>query len=1116
MQSLSYLAMFFSPVLLFGQVNVDTIFLWDNDYGKQKQIRPSVGANTGLAFIAWQDARWNDFDIYRQGIYWNGNLYGTNTQVSIDTFSQFQQIMVDAEGNPDSRVVFVWEDSSYRPNQARATEIWARIFTGTPFRVYGSNRSQKIPSVSCRNNGEFVVTFTDYDPGNFPRIHWRRFSAGGSFINYGISRTSDSLKHHIPVSRVAYCDSGFVVVYDDSSRDGTQRSVYVQYLDVGGTIILNRQMISNPGAYNEDFPAVAVNQYGFGVIVWQYWYSATDIDIYARTFQMRPGSGTIVFGSILQIDATNYISRFPRVTVFPNGDYFVVWEEGPYPRSGYDIVGRAYLADSFKPKMFINNDTLGQYYPDVECRNTDTCCVAWQSEELEQYPLPDTFFEICCRAYFRTNDNMIPYTPTSFQLTQGDTIGGRKGWYFDDENYDNPATPNWNEDPIDEADSVFVDLEAAILDQLSELNTNNQYFVVCAETLPPRNKGINDYDAVFIDLGFRTDYATAGIITQEEQTTLITYINSRFPTMVEGNDFGSMYYATNLYNKYGATYLGDGAHYVNGNIDTLYGCMGTSFADETLKYQYKSLVDNYPDSISPRAGYELILRSSGAPGKWATGRTVGWGNYWKGGRPVQDSFKIYSTFPLSGIKSTTHPNTYAEFYRRCLGYLGLNCQPEPITTLTANPGSSEGMVTITWRVVSDDKPSESAEGPYRLKFARKKMTSESAFNDSSETYYQNWNTASQPVGTLITQNLYGLPPMDTLIFALKVSDESGLWNALGAEPRAVVAGDSVTPHTITFGQNYVKDFSNKYEYMNRRRKNDTGNDYDSLFVTWDYPYSPPWFEVGFARCNLNIEGDLFIYVDTKSGGADSTVPYNGTAGRSGFFKTAVDSFRPDYCLIIENSDIRRYRKWVSNKDGRGSWVPVDSGGTLWIEDNVINNYMYSEGYIRYDTMGYTAGNPFKLVVLMTEEATNSIINAFPISNPLGTYRNITQYYYWGSDGLTSGKVPASREIIGVEETTINSKTEIRNPKLTACPNPFKDNVLILLPDVDVPPQDISLKIYDVSGRLVKQFNHLTIQPFNQVIWDGTDDNGRNVPQGIYFCKFATPVRSEVEEIIYLK
>jgi flagellar hook assembly protein FlgD len=51
-------------------------------------------------------------------------------------------------------------------------------------------------------------------------------------------------------------------------------------------------------------------------------------------------------------------------------------------------------------------------------------------------------------------------------------------------------------------------------------------------------------------------------------------------------------------------------------------------------------------------------------------------------------------------------------------------------------------------------------------------------------------------------------------------------------------------------------------------------------------------------------------------------------------------------------------------------------------------------------------------------------------------------------------------------------------------------------------RNLLLHIYDLTGRLVKSFlfNHLTTQPFNQIAWDGTDERGKPVPGGIYFCE----------------
>jgi hypothetical protein len=81
----------------------------------------------------------------------------------------------------------------------------------------------------------------------------------------------------------------------------------------------------------------------------------------------------------------------------------------------------------------------------------------------------------------------------------------------------------------------------------------------------------------------------------------------------------------------------------------------------------------------------------------------------------------------------------------------------------------------------------------------------------------------------------------------------------------------------------------------------------------------------------------------------------------------------------------------------------------------------------------------------------------------------------------------------------------------AYPNPSFGRILIKFQISNInPPRSmadqmndqvqVSLNIYDAVGRLVKSFNHLTIQPFNQITWSGTDEIGRDVPAAIYFVQ----------------
>jgi hypothetical protein len=112
-------------------------------------------------------------------------------------------------------------------------------------------------------------------------------------------------------------------------------------------------------------------------------------------------------------------------------------------------------------------------------------------------------------------------------------------------------------------------------------------------------------------------------------------------------------------------------------------------------------------------------------------------------------------------------------------------------------------------------------------------------------------------------------------------------------------------------------------------------------------------------------------------------------------------------------------------------------------------------------------------------------------------------------------------IIGIAETDLGPVPEARR-LLQVAPNPFQDKVSIVLgapsKGINPPGNDMSadLRIYDASGQLVKQFNHLTNRQFNQVLWNGMDDAGNKVPAGIYFVQIEADGHAEIEKVILIR
>lgn len=84
------------------------------------------------------------------------------------------------------------------------------------------------------------------------------------------------------------------------------------------------------------------------------------------------------------------------------------------------------------------------------------------------------------------------------------------------------------------------------------------------------------------------------------------------------------------------------------------------------------------------------------------------------------------------------------------------------------------------------------------------------------------------------------------------------------------------------------------------------------------------------------------------------------------------------------------------------------------------------------------------------------------------------------------------------------------------PNPIGPSTTIVYA-LDVRTH-VSLKVYDVSGRLVRNLVDETkgAGGSHSVRWDGTDDLGQALPSGIYFCQFVTKERSQTRKVILLK
>jgi hypothetical protein len=162
-----------------------------------------------------------------------------------------------------------------------------------------------------------------------------------------------------------------------------------------------------------------------------------------------------------------------------------------------------------------------------------------------------------------------------------------------------------------------------------------------------------------------------------------------------------------------------------------------------------------------------------------------------------------------------------------------------------------------------------------------------------------------------------------------------------------------------------------------------------------------------------------------------------------------------------------------------------------------------------------------------KNASNS--DSIGVANNAGTYRTVGTSFELGL--LDDGTPPSTRAAIldsimdffdigtnvGIDEGEEVSSVPLQTALGILYPNPFRDRIEIRY-SIGPGAKGIALKVYNATGRLVKSFNQLPKNRslVNHVIWDGTDDNGRRVPAGVYFVSFTTDHHQQVEKAILLK
>ncbi|MBN1326971.1 MAG: T9SS type A sorting domain-containing protein, partial [Candidatus Cloacimonetes bacterium] len=162
-------------------------------------------------------------------------------------------------------------------------------------------------------------------------------------------------------------------------------------------------------------------------------------------------------------------------------------------------------------------------------------------------------------------------------------------------------------------------------------------------------------------------------------------------------------------------------------------------------------------------------------------------------------------------------------------------------------------------------------------------------------------------------------------------------------------------------------------------------------------------------------------------------------------------------------------------------------------------------------------SPSCLVHVQIEIADNNASSRISFENSDRVPMNFQQYY---SDNSARFNTVVTNAVLN-ESLDLNSFTESRNTAdsyglMDNYPNPFNavTNICFILPE----DQYCELSVYNIKGQKVKDIfrGEIVKDELNNFIWDGTDENQKNVSSGIYLYRLNAGDHSQIRKMIVNK
>ena len=213
----------------------------------------------------------------------------------------------------------------------------------------------------------------------------------------------------------------------------------------------------------------------------------------------------------------------------------------------------------------------------------------------------------------------------------------------------------------------------------------------------------------------------------------------------------------------------------------------------------------------------------------------------------------------------------------------------------------------------------------------------------------------------------------------------------------------------------------------------------------------------------------------------------------------IDLIGTNSDLIVISLDPLGNERWVYSYDGPGTFWNWGKSIVYGADGNI---------YVAGATSGSSTYMDFTVISLTTAGDTNWLYTY----NALGNSGDFANRVVYGLDGViyAAGKSEGSGTyddfiVISLNPTGIEERKKTglkQGAGIMVIPNPFRSRTTLSLQGRG---KSGVLNIFDITGRLVKTFDHIAGDGASVVTinWSGMNNTGRPLPSGIYFAILST-------------